>query len=97
LPKELPEKQRKDVEKLSKLSGEEFDKAYMKTMVRDHKKDVKDFEKASKDLADADLKGWAAKTLPTLEEHLKLAEQTAGQTKQEGKEGGETTGSVKRM
>ena len=32
--------------KLEKLSGEQFDRAYMKDMVQDHRKDVSEFERA---------------------------------------------------
>jgi putative membrane protein len=59
--------------RLSKLSGETFDKAYMQDMVKDHDKDVAAFKHASTTAADADLKAWAAKTLPTLQEHQTLA------------------------
>lgn len=62
--------------KLDKLSGSEFDKAYMKHMVEDHKKDVKAFEKAAKSADNAELKGFASRTLPTLQAHLKLAQTT---------------------
>jgi putative membrane protein len=55
--------------RLSKLSGAAFDKAYMADMVKDHDKDVAAFKHESTAAADADLKAWAAKTLPTLQEH----------------------------
>jgi len=60
-------------DKLSKLSGADFDRQYMEMMVKDHVKDVKEFEEASTKAKDADVKAWAAKTLPTLREHLQLA------------------------
>jgi putative membrane protein len=60
-------------DKLSAMSGSEFDKAYMSDMVKDHEKDVKEFEKASKDCEDSDIKAFAAKTLPTLQHHLEMA------------------------
>jgi len=59
--------------RLSKLSGDAFDRAYMQDMVKDHDKDVTAFKRASTTAADADLKAWAAKTLPSLEEHQKQA------------------------
>lgn len=59
--------------KLSAKSGKDFDKAYIDDMVEDHEKDVKEFEKASKDASDPDIKAWAAKTLPTLQHHLQMA------------------------
>lgn len=70
LSTELDSKHQGTVEKFSKLSGEEFDKAYVKELVSAHKKDVSEFEKASKSAADADVKAWAGKTLPALQGHL---------------------------
>ncbi len=57
-------------EDLSKKSGTDFDKAYVSMMVDDHKKDVGEFEDASKNLKDADLKAFVDKTLPVLKGHL---------------------------
>jgi len=64
----------KDIEKLSKLQGAEFDREFMAHMVSDHRKDVKQFEKASTSAKDSDIKAFAGKTLPTLQEHLKVAQ-----------------------
>jgi putative membrane protein len=60
-------------DRLAKLSGMEFDREYMKTMVDEHEKAVDAVEdKANK--ADNDhVKQWAAKTLPTLKKHLEEA------------------------
>lgn len=73
LPTALDEKHQKDVTKLSAMSGADFDRAYMKMMVSDHVKDVAEFEKQSTKATDPDLKAFASKTLPTLQEHLKMA------------------------
>lgn len=70
LSTELESKHQSTVDRLGKLSGEEFDKAYVNEMVSAHKKDVDLFEKAAKSADDADLKAWAGKTLPTLQGHL---------------------------
>lgn len=67
--------------KLSSKSGKDFDRAYMEDMVKDHEKDVKEFEKASKDAKDPDVKAWAAKTLPTLKHHLEMAKATQKKVK----------------
>ncbi len=64
-----------DSAKLAKLKGAKFDKAYMDMMVADHKKDVADFEHASKGAKDNDIKSWASTTLPTLQEHWKMAKE----------------------
>jgi putative membrane protein len=61
-------------DRLAKLSGPAFDRAYMQAMLVDHKKDLNEFRMEAKSGQDPDVKGWAAKTLPTLEEHLKLAQ-----------------------
>jgi putative membrane protein len=76
LPASPDAKHKATVDRLSKLSGEAFDRAYMQEMVKDHRKDVSEFRTESKSGRDADVKAWASKTLPTLEEHLKLAQDT---------------------
>jgi putative membrane protein len=76
LPSSMDRKHLDKMEKLQKLSGDAFDKAYMAEMLADHKKDVAEFRRQSKSAKDADVKAFAAKTLPTLEEHLKVAQQT---------------------
>jgi putative membrane protein len=63
-----------------KLQGAVFDKAYMKDMVADHKKDVAEFKHESMSAHDPDLKSWAGQTLPTLESHLQDAEKIAPTT-----------------
>lgn len=55
------------------MSDKNVDKAYMDEMVKDHDKDVKEFEEASKKAKDADLRAWIDKTLPVLKEHQKMA------------------------
>jgi len=73
LPATPGEKQQKHIDDLKKKSGHDFDKAYMKMMVDDHKDDVDAFDKASNKATDADLKSWASKTLPVLRTHLDSA------------------------
>lgn len=78
LPTELAGDHQKMQEHLSGLTGAQFDKEYMKHMVEDHQKTVADFDKASTSSTDADLKAWAGKTLPTLQDHLRQAKEVAG-------------------
>jgi putative membrane protein len=73
LPTTMDDKHHKDMQKLSAMSGADFDRAYSKMMQSDHKKDVSEFEKQSTRGTDPDLKAFAAKTLPTLQEHLQMA------------------------
>jgi len=78
LPAELDAKHREHVTKMSGMSGAGFDREYGKMTVSDHRKDVSEFEKQSTRGTDPDLKAFATKTLPTLQEHLKLAEALPG-------------------
>lgn len=66
---------------LAKLSGAELDRKYMEAMVKDHTIAMTDFENASKGLTDPDLKAFAAKTLPTLQQHHQLAQQVTAKLK----------------
>jgi putative membrane protein len=75
LPTELDAKHKAVRDRLSKLSGAQFDKAYMQAMLKDHREDVSEFRSESRSAKDPDVKAFAAKTLPTLEDHLKLAQQ----------------------
>jgi putative membrane protein len=79
LPKQPPRKSQMEKDRLSKASGAAFDREYVKMMVKDHEKDVAAFKRASQQAQDPDLKAWAAKTLPTLEDHLKSIKQIESQ------------------
>jgi len=63
---------------MGRLSGEQFDREYMAGQVRDHEMVVAAFEAKAKDARDTELKTWVTKTLPTLREHLKMAQRIAG-------------------
>jgi putative membrane protein len=78
LPAAVDAPHKATLDRLSKLSGAAFDRAYMREMVSDHDKDVAAFKKQSTSASDADLKAWAAKTLPTLQEHQTMAKQING-------------------
>jgi putative membrane protein len=81
LPADTDEDHKKKLAELSAKTGADFDKAYMKDMVADHEKDVKEFENASQNAQDPDLKAWATKTLPTLKHHLEMAKSTNAKLK----------------
>ncbi|MEO7766820.1 MAG: DUF4142 domain-containing protein [Ferruginibacter sp.] len=78
LPMETGADAKKEMDDLMKKKGKDFDKAYMDMMLDDHKKDVKAFQKAANECKDADVKNFAAKTLPVLEVHLDSAKAIAG-------------------
>jgi putative membrane protein len=58
--------------KLEVLSGNTFDKSYIKGMVEDHEQDIALFKKEARSGTDPDAKAFAVATLPTLKEHLKM-------------------------
>lgn len=74
VPATLMPDHQKHVDMLKNKTGAEFDKAYMKMMLDDHKKDIGEFKKASTGSTDADIKTFAGKTLPTLQKHLDSAQ-----------------------
>lgn len=78
LPTTMTDEQKTEKGNLMKLSGAEFDREYMRMMVEDHDKDVAAFQQKSRDAADAALKAWVTKTLPTLQDHQRLAHAIQG-------------------
>ena len=78
LPSDLSAPDRAAKASLSKLSGSQFDSAYMRLMVKDHKHDVAEFRKEAYDAYDPDVKTFAGQYLPTLESHLQQAQSIEG-------------------
>jgi putative membrane protein len=79
LPTSVDPDQRALHDRLSKLSGQAFDRAYMQAMVADHRKGVSAFRTEAMSGKDPEFKAFASKTLPTLEDHMKMAEATSRQ------------------
>ncbi|HEY7210083.1 MAG TPA: DUF4142 domain-containing protein [Bryobacteraceae bacterium] len=75
LPSEANNADQAAYDRLSKLQGTAFDKAYARAMVRDHEKDVAAFEKEASSGTNQQIKDFAQRTLPTLKEHLKQAKE----------------------
>lgn len=75
LPNEPDEQQHKQMDRLEKRTGPEFDRTYVGLLVEDHKTAIALFEKQIGS-SEGDVKAYAEKTLPVLREHLKLAEET---------------------
>ncbi len=70
LPTSISDDQQKDIDKLSKETGKEFDKNYVKMMIKDHKDDIDAFKKARDKISDSDYKNFIQNTVPTLQKHL---------------------------
>ncbi len=77
LSKTLSADKQKERDRFASLSGAEFDRMYMSHMLKDHKKDVSEFEKESQKATDTGVRSFAQTTLPVLREHLTLAQSTA--------------------
>jgi putative membrane protein len=75
-PTEPNSKQKADYDRLSKLSGDKFDREFASHMVMDHKKDIKEFEKEAKKSGATG--SFANETLPTLRKHLDTAQSLMG-------------------
>jgi putative membrane protein len=74
LPTSLSAKDQATKDRLSKLNGDAFDRAYMNDMVKDHHADITEFQREANTGKDPDVKAFAGNTLPTLQEHLRMAE-----------------------
>jgi putative membrane protein len=74
LPSDLSSEAKSLKTRLTKLHGAAFDRAYMRAMLSDHRKDIQQFKKESTAGRDGEVKKWATMALPMLEEHLKSAQ-----------------------
>lgn len=76
LPTGLKASDRREAHQFAALSGADFDHAYVKEMVKDHQGDVKEFEKEATH-GNGPVRSFASDTLPTLREHLRMAQEMA--------------------
>jgi len=102
LPSSVDKKHQKESDDMQKKDAKKFDREYMEHMVKEHKKDVSEFEKQARSAKDPDVKAFASKTLPTLKEHLAMAQQIEASVKggggaaHSGSTAGNTGGSASR-
>ena len=75
VPAEPPRKAKKAEDKLAKLSGADFDRAYTKIAADEQKQFVKEFEREAKNGRVVGVKEYAAKNLPAEQERQKQAEE----------------------
>lgn len=73
LPGTISDENQKLKDDLSKKSGRDFDRAYIKAMIDDHETDIREFEKAMDNVKDTEVKQFIDATLPTLRTHLDSA------------------------
>lgn len=80
LPTDLDAEHKAVRDRLNTLSGAEFDREYMAAMVKDHNDAVTTFQTEANGGSDPELKAFAAKTLPKLQEHQRMATETSAKT-----------------
>jgi putative membrane protein len=96
LPTNTSRKSAETYRSLEKLSGPEFDKAYARTMLQDHEKDVNEFKHEVSSAQEGPAKQYAQQTLPTLESHLQEAKQMQAEVSREGAGKGKASGGSSR-
>jgi putative membrane protein len=69
-------------EELSKLTGKEFDRRYLETMIKEHEEAVNELTPA--DAESAEVREWVAMTLPKVRQHLEMAKQIKERLEQTG-------------
>lgn len=74
----VTDKQAKQIRELQTKTGKEFDRAYMKKMVQDHEKALSLYKNEAKKGKDEELREFASKTAPIIEDHLKMAREIVG-------------------
>jgi putative membrane protein len=65
------------VNQMKAASGSQFDKDYVRHMLRDHAKDIQKFQHAAQSIQDKQVSTFAQNTIPTLRKHLQLTETAA--------------------
>src|ERR1700676_1274458 len=75
LPSDTSVKDQATYDRLSKLSGSAFDRAYARDMLKDHETDVAAFQREANAGKNDSLKSFASETLPTLQDHIKQAKE----------------------
>lgn len=76
-PKRISKADQEEYEKLSALSGSDFDKAYIEAMVKDHRKDYREFRHESTEAADPQLKETVTQGTDVIHGHLMMANKLA--------------------
>ena len=77
LPLDVKPEQKETYDRLAKLSGAEFDREFMALMVTNHQKSEAAYQAESTNGTDPELKAFATKLLPTIEEHLRMSQEIA--------------------
>ncbi len=72
VPDSIDSKNQARIDKLSKLNGPQFDRAYINDQLKDHEEDVRKFQAESQGGSNPQVKQFATENLPTLQDHLAM-------------------------
>jgi putative membrane protein len=87
LPRGPNAKQTNTYDNLKKMSGRQLDTAFLKAQLQDHKADIQKFDQELKNSQDPSVKSYTAMVLPHLQDHIRIAEDLAGNMNMNGKAG----------
>ena len=74
LPAEPDQEKKREIEKVAALTSAELDRTVLDNLAQSHRESIELFEREANEGSDPELKAFAAKTLPTLREHLQMVE-----------------------
>jgi putative membrane protein len=77
IPKGIDVRKDAAIQQLGKLKGASFDRRFLQNEIRDHEKAISAFKREAEHGQNSDVKGYAQKVVPTLEEHLHKAQEIA--------------------
>ena len=87
LPTEASATERNQKSELEKLSGAQLNDAYLRDELQGHKETISAFESEIEHGENQEAKNYAEQTLPTLQDHIRIAEDVAGKLGISGKAG----------
>ena len=73
LPSTVSSKDQQIYDRLARLNGSDFDRAYADDMVRDHEQDLNEFQNEANNGKNSSIRAFAAQTVPMIQEHLNQA------------------------
>ena len=74
MPTAMDGKAQAEYNRLQNLSGADFDREFVNHTIKDHKEDITMFQHEANNGTNSDVKNWASQQLPTLKEHLRMAQ-----------------------
>jgi putative membrane protein len=76
-PKQPSKKDRQEIEKMQALSGQDFDAAFIRAMLKDQRDDLKGFQDEAQGAQDPNVQQLAKMDEPVLNQHLQILEKIA--------------------